>query len=260
MEIARWLMTSRESTNYTYELTATSQARLCSFVAQTLGVEARLASETITELRDDAALAAHIAEVTRRSAFRRVSDPVARYGRRAGWYAFVRLTRPRLVVESGLDKGLGACVLAAALLRNAEEGDPGRYLGLDIDPSAGWLLTGRYAEVATIEYGDSITSLRRLVETVDLFIHDSNHEPMYERAEYLAVSPKLSEPAVIVSDNAHATDELERFAIATSRSFDFWREEPDHWYPGGGIGVAWHPELAGRMNRRMRLPLVPDEA
>ena len=32
------------------------------------------------------------------------------------------LTKPKIVVETGVDKGLGACVLTAALMKNSEEG------------------------------------------------------------------------------------------------------------------------------------------
>ncbi len=38
-----------------------------------------------------------------------------------------------------MDKGLGSVVLAAALLRNAAEGHPGRLTSLDINPEAGYL-------------------------------------------------------------------------------------------------------------------------
>ena len=239
MQVMRWLASSREYTNFTYELTPSNELELVSFISRFLGVEPGRVGTTLAELYEDEALARHIADTTRRSRFRYVADPVARYGRRAGWYAFVRLVKPRLVIETGVDKGLGGCVLASALLRNTAEGALGRYLGIDIDRSAGWLITGPYAEVAAVRLASSLTVLRELEDAVDVFIHDSNHEASYERAEYRLVSPKLSADAIIVSDNAHNTRELEAFAAETGRCFDFWSEEPRHWYPGGGIGVAW---------------------
>ena len=85
------------------------------------------------------------------------------FGRRLGWYAVARAMKPRVVVETGVERGHGALLLCAALLRNAAEGAPGRYYGTDINPSAGWLLAGRYAETGKILYGDSIASLGALV-------------------------------------------------------------------------------------------------
>jgi hypothetical protein len=41
----------------------------------------------------------------------------------------------RRKVLDGAYKGLGSCVLAAAILRNRQEGNDGRYCGTDIEPS-----------------------------------------------------------------------------------------------------------------------------
>jgi len=131
-------------------------------------------------------------------------------------------------------------VLAAALLRNREEGHEGRHFGTDIDPGAGFLLTGEYAEVGEILYGDSIESLTGLDETIDVFINDSDHSADYEALEYVAVAGKLAENAVVIGDNAHVTDKLFKFARSTGRRFLYFREIPaDHWYSGAGIGFAY---------------------
>jgi hypothetical protein len=43
----------------------------------------------------------------------------------------------------------------------------------------------------------------------------------------------------VLSDNAHATYALMTWAEATGRQFSYFAEQPaDHWYPGGGIGLA----------------------
>ena len=169
-----------------------------------------------------------------------MADRDIQYGRRLGWYAIIRAVKPRVVVETGVDKGLGACVLAAALLRNAQEGQQGYYYGTDINPAAGYLLGGPYARAGRILYGDSIESLERLEETIDVFINDSDHSAAYEAAEYRTVQPKLSKTALLIGDNAHTTDKLLEFALETGRTFLFFKEQPaGHWYPGAGIGVAF---------------------
>ena len=65
------------------------------------------------------------------------------FGRRLGWYAIARATKPKVIVETGVERGHGSVLLCSAILHNAIEGFPGRYFGTDIDPSAGWLLTGK---------------------------------------------------------------------------------------------------------------------
>lgn len=76
------------------------------------------------------------------------------YGRRRlGWYAFARALKPEAIVETGVEKGLGACVLTKALTENAKEGHPGRYFGTDIDTNAGYLFRPPNTDVGEILYG-----------------------------------------------------------------------------------------------------------
>ena len=55
--------------------------------------------------------------------------------------------KPKVVVETGVDHGIGSCILCAALLRNTKEGEGGRYYGTEIRTEAGRLLSGIYAEI-----------------------------------------------------------------------------------------------------------------
>jgi predicted O-methyltransferase YrrM len=236
-----WSLRSRETTNFTYDLTERNRAHLASFVAVVTEKSPAEIRRHIEELESDAELREHIRQAARNSPRSHPSDAETRYGRRLGWYAFVRALKPSVVIETGVDKGLGACVLTAALRRNAAEGKPGRYYGTDINPNAGFLLSGPYAEHGRILYGDSIESLRALDEkSIDLFINDSDHSADYEAREYQTVADRLSPKALIIGDNAHCSDKLIAFAEKTGRRFLFFQERPaDHWYPGAGIGVAW---------------------
>lgn len=240
--MARWLFESRETTNFTYELDERNQRHLAALVADVMEIGFDAAFGYLRELEEDAGLREHVGRVTRE---RRAdaADAEARYGRRAGWYAVARALKPRLIVETGVDKGLGACVLAAALKRNALEGHPGTYCGTDIDRGAGWLLCGEYASFGRVLYGDSLASLRGLDGTIELFINDSEHSADYEAQEYRAIAGKLSPRAVILGDNAHATDALLEFSRQSGRRFVFFQERPlKHWYPGAGIGFSFRRE------------------
>lgn len=235
-----WLVKSREYTNYTYDLEPRNKRHLAAFVAHVVGRPYSEVLGYIQEIEDDTDLKGTIAEGVSKEG--RGANAEMPYGRRLGWYALVRALKPRFVVETGVDKGLGACVLTAALRRNAMEGSEGRYVGTDINPEAGHLLRGEYARYGEILYGDSIGSLGMLTDQIDIFINDSEHSAEYEAREYATVLDKLSDNALIVGDNAHVTDCLMRFALNTNRHFLFFREEPaGHWYGGAGIGVAFRP-------------------
>lgn len=213
-----WLFNSREINNFTYDLEDTNKRYLAAFVSDVTSKSYDEIIGYLAELENDRELKQHIRNTTEAhpTAF---TDKVVRYGRRMGWYAFVRACKPRIVVETGVDKGLGSCVLASALLRNESEGHPGFYYGTDIDPQAGFLLGGNYARVGKILYGDSIGSLNTVPGPIDLFINDSDHSADYEAREYQVIESKLHSESIIIADNAHATDALLIFFFETRQKF-----------------------------------------
>jgi predicted O-methyltransferase YrrM len=236
----KWLFTSRETTNFTYDLEVDNKRYLAAMIADIFGMSCGRVMDFIEELENDAELRAHILDETAKSDFAFLADSTIRYGRRVGWYAVVRAMKPKVVVETGVDKGMGSCVLTAALRRNAQEGSGGKYYGTDINPRAGYLLSGPYAEFGEILYGDSIESLDTLNLQIDLFINDSDHSADYEAAEYETIADKLSENAVLLSDNVQCSSRLLDFSLKNSRQFLAYQEKPaNHWYPGAGIGFSF---------------------
>ena len=236
----RWLFVSRETTNFTYDLEKKNKRYLATMITDIFDIPYDRVMSYFGELEEDEELQQHILETTAKSDQASRADSAVRYSRRIGWYAVVRAMKPTVVVETGVDKGMGACVLTAALRRNSSEGAAGRYYGTEINPRAGYLLTGKYAQCGEILYGDSIESLQVLDEQIDLFISDSDHSDEYEAREYETIEAKLSNRAVILSDNAHISSRLMDFSLQRNRCFLFFKEEPvNHWYPGAGIGFSF---------------------
>jgi hypothetical protein len=234
-----WVLSSREVANFTFEITQGNCEYLAHTISAITGVPYFATMGYLDELQGDESLKRHVIEGIRKSRMRYCTDERCAFGRRLGWYAFVRILKPHVVVETGVDKGLGSVTLCAALMRNAADGFPGRYFGTDKDPDAGFLLTDPYSSVGEILYGDSIQSLQSIPE-IDILINDSDHSAEYERHEYETVAPKLGVNGLILGDNCHCTDVLARFSAERGRQFIFFREQPkDHWYPGAGIGISF---------------------
>ena len=237
----RWLLCSREHTNFTYNLAPLNREHLCWFVSLVTGKPFDEIQGYLGEIDEDEKLRTHVRRMTAQSSRRHLADTRVEYGRRVGWYAITRAIRPRQIVETGTDKGLGSVVLASALIKNAEESDPGFLTTIDINPDAGYLIGDKYGEVTNLILGDALDQLPNLNSGVDMFLHDSDHHPSYEAAEYRSVVTHLSDQAFVLSDNAHCSNELAQFARETGRQFLFFDEQPDrHWYPGAGLGIAWH--------------------
>lgn len=236
----KWLFSSRETTNFTYDLEDTNKWYLASLIAYAMNERVDVIMAYIKEIETDNDLRLHIASATRKSDLAFMADKEVRYGRRVGWYALTRALKPRTIIETGVDKGLGSCLLTAALKRNQQEGYKGRYYGTDINPDAGYLLSSEYAKYGRILYGDSLESLKNFDGVIDLFINDSDHSAEYEAEEYRTVESKLSEHAVIIGDNCLVTDKLLRFSLETNRHFVFFQEKPrEHWFHGAGMGISF---------------------
>ena len=234
-----WLFTSREWTNLTANLTPHNRRELVEFIHVLTGADRDTVSRYMTEVEEDTALDDHISARIKATPFYSWADRDVRIGKRIGWYALVRILKPVVVIESGIDKGLGSCVIAAALLRNKADDSPGVLFALDIEETAGWLLAAPYDEVVDRRIGDSHTTLKQLDRPFDLFIHDSNHSYAHEHGEYELIREQLSENALILSDNSHECTALMDFAADIGLKYHFWHERPDGaFYPVGGIGAV----------------------
>lgn len=265
--IGRWLINSREDTNFSYDLREQNLLSLASTLSCITGVSRDTAFGYIKEGQDDPILRDHVIRRTMSSPNRARSDAACRLGLRLGWYAMVRIMKPRIVVEAGIDKGLGSVALAAALLRNREEGFEGRYYGTDLNPHAGWLLSAPYDTVAEIFYGDSNSSLERIEGQINLFVN-GNVNFAYEVEEYRVIQNKMAKGGVVLSETSRWSEALLKFSIVSERDYLFFQAEPkDHWYPGNGLGFSFrHAEVReiletihARVSRR-DIPKVVTEA
>ena len=240
---ASFLLLDPEVDNYTYEIA--NAAELATFVAQVCSSTPERAWALIRELEEDAEFRNSLALGL---GTRRDRKRVPQYGRRAGWYAIVRLLRPALVIEAGVHDGLGSSVLLAALHRNHKDGFEGQLFGIDVDITAGWLIPEALRNDFNFVHSDSVEALSRVgtEHPIDLFIHDSLHIYPHEMQEYRAVHERLSSRGTLLSDNAHVTSALHDFSVGLHRPYFFWHEVPiRHFYPGAGIGASLPPGTVG---------------
>lgn len=239
-QILKWGFNSNEYTNFTYNLTEYNLIQLAQTIAVVCNREVEEVIQYIYEAEKNELLKQHIISETNNSKEGMFADQEVRFGKRLGWYAFVRILKPTVVVETGVDKGLGSVILCSALEKNSNEGFPGKYYGTDIDPKAGYLLSGKYKNYGEILYGDSISSLLKFPHKIDIFINDSDHSEEYEYREYATINHLLNKNAIILGDNSHVSDKLSIFSKEHRRQFLYFQEKPlHHWYPGAGIGISF---------------------
>ena len=233
-----WVWKNTEESNFYYELEELNELHLKTLLSYIFKVEPEVIQEFFNELKFDEELRSFISTRIREEFG--PNEIIVNYGRRLCWYAIARLKKPKLIVETGIQHGVGALVLCKALEINMSEGYPGRYVGTELNTKFGFLLNDKGFDFAEIIYGDSISTLEAFNNQIDLFISDSDHDKDYEYREYLTVNKLLSNDAFVIGDNAHVSDSLVKYSVENERNFIYFDEwSKDHWYPGAGVGLSF---------------------
>ena len=230
-----WLFKNSEFTNFLYEITPLNRNQMIGGISSISNKSISEVEQYFSELENDIEFKKDLETKSNRLPRNKELPSPIPLGRRVAWYALIRIYKPKVIVETGTDKGIGSLVIQKALEKNGL----GILYTLDVDRYSGGLLNESDLKKITLIIGDSIESIKS-INDVDLFIHDSDHSAQHERNEYLAVSPKLTQNAVVISDNSHVTDVLFNWSKETNRNFIFIKESPqNHWYQGGGVGISF---------------------
>jgi predicted O-methyltransferase YrrM len=147
-------------------------------------------------------------------------------------YNFLRDKRPNKVVETGVCNGFSTAVILKAL----EENGKGKLYSIDlpddgsksgehwefkgnwvIPPSKepGWIIEGDLRERWKLIKGDSnveLPSLLSELESIDIFMHDSEHSYQTMMLEYCLSWKFLDKNGYLISDDVFANDAFKDFS------------------------------------------------
>ena len=231
----KWLIGSSEFTNFSYDVTSLNEDQMIWYVSAITGASFDDISGYFEELHSNKDLPLRIEKFCRSSRRGSEIDKLFLRNKRAAWYAFVRVLQPKLVVETGTDKGLGALIIAEALKKNGA----GQLVTIDYDPTSGSLLEESDGVYLTHLKGNSLELLKTL-DKIDLFIHECYHSPDHELGEYNTVARSLSENALVISGYSYTTNVLSNWSKLNNRKFLYFSEtSQNHWYRGAGIGASF---------------------
>lgn len=158
-------------------------------------------------------------------------------------YAICRLTRPSVVVETGVGYGLSSVHILEALRLNGKgrlfsvdlpNTDPGWKLPADIPP--GFLVPKELRDRWSLIIGDTRVELNRIYKdqpAVDIFFHDSEHtyDAMY--FEFSTSWPHLRTGGLLLADDATWNSAFLRIAKQNRRKVKFL------YHKGGSLPVAY---------------------
>jgi predicted O-methyltransferase YrrM len=154
-----------------------------------------------------------------------------------GWhellYVLIRLSRPQIVIETGIFDGLSSSVILQAMYDNGSgqcisidlpavetiKGSTDRMLSKTLPPNfqPGWIVPDYLRRQHQILLGDSKELLPQALRqhaTIDMFLHDSLHTYEHQMFEYEAAWQHLSSGGLLLSDDISWSPAFHRFCRA----------------------------------------------
>ncbi len=132
-------------------------------------------------------------------------------------YSIVRLTRPAVVVETGVARG----ATSASILKALDKNGKGRLYSIELPillpnsrKEVGSMVPLGLRERWNLIFGPGtieIPKLRRDISRVDIFVHDSEHSYSNQIAEFERVWPWLKEGGILISDDVDNNALFETF-------------------------------------------------
>lgn len=194
----RWLWRSREITNFTYNSPRYAQWAQAAHVCAVTGISLEQARAYAEELLHDKDLAGYIAARHPVSERHAITNATLSPGHRLLNYILVRALKPNLVVEAGVESGLGAIIICAALARNEQENAAGNFIGIEGNPGQNCSLylnyPGRRGEILR---GDAADMLQGLSDRIDLYFHETGPSLSDITRQLAALESRLAERGVI---------------------------------------------------------------
>ena len=140
-------------------------------------------------------------------------------------YAIVRVTKPNIVVETGVFEGAGSCAILLALERN----DKGHLYSIDLpsprippDKKAGWRIQHHLRKRWLLVEGKSSEKLPQLLDTfrhIGIFLHDSEHSYENMLFEYKTAWEHIRDGGLLLSHDITRNKAFRNFAIEHNKRY-----------------------------------------
>ena len=164
------------------------------------------------------------------------------FGRRLLWYLLVRVLKPEIVIESGIDKGLGSCLLIYAQYKNSLEVSKNfEFIGTDLKKKDNFFFNTENKNFNNFKFifKDTLDFLSKFNEKKKIiYISDAEHNYNFEIKEFNLIKKNLDIGSIIISDNNSGS--LSDFSISNKKNLIYFYEKPKNfWHSGGVTSVSY---------------------
>ena len=108
IKIIKWMFNSNEDTNYTYDLEEKNLDELYKLLENIFEINYSKIKDYSEELLNNSLIKDYLKNKIETSDFKKFADTEIKYSRRIGWYIIARIIKPKLIIETGVDKGMGS--------------------------------------------------------------------------------------------------------------------------------------------------------
>jgi len=150
-------------------------------------------------------------------------------------YLICRIKKPKVVVETGVASGFSSSFILKALQENSigklysidlpvkawKENDPREYICRPNDRDVGWLVPNNLRDRWELIIGSSDEKLKPLLDrlqSVDIFLHDSDHHYKYMLWEYQTVWSYIRKGGLLLSDDIDRHEAFNEFTAKKNSS------------------------------------------
>jgi predicted O-methyltransferase YrrM len=240
--VFKYALKSKETATFTFKLMPENEAYLANLTAEILNTTVTEVQSYFNELKENEQLQKTIISNFQNSPYKNKKDKRCDYGSKLSFYAIIRIRKPKIVVENGIEAGFTSVIFCEAIRRNIEEGFNGKFIGYDINTNAGYLVKAEkdYRSFANIVYGETLESLTSFNEHLDFYFSDGLRTYEYEKSEFSCLLNKMQKNAIVITNKAKFSIALYEFSLLTNKRFSYFKEQPlAHWYEGAGLGIMY---------------------
>lgn len=228
----KWIFTGKEISNFTYEINNINE------ILHTCQIITNAEIETLDQILNEINFENKDFRDFFSDEFYKDNNNKNIFGRRMLWYILARYLKPELIIESGMDSGLGSTLMIYAQYKNSQEQKKlnFEFIGIDILQKKNFIfnfenqnfLKYKFVFDDSLKFLSNFNSKKKI-----MYISDAEHNYEFELKEFDLIKKNLCNNSIIISDNNSGS--LSKFSIQNKKKLVYFHEKSKNFWYGGAV-------------------------